>query len=586
VAIRGTSARVRPALIGLTFLPDTVRERETTVSQAAADLADVINKMNASDVPLLWMLPGAEIFDKSSDSATSLRQIVHQRGDAVGLTGLTGVADQLLRVDELERQLEWAVSNPWSTGAENRHAAIRWLLISEYADGRRHGTRKLYGESKHPLWLLCEHDGRTELILSSGSDRLPVAEVNAADLHGGKEAENVIRRAVRSATSGRARGAPVLLLITAGIDPHQTAECVQAASQILAARGNPSVLTALTDPPGPDSTPDSTPDRTPDRTGEATQLCGSRPLRQPRVETLEAVALLRSRRASRIGMRRILEAAAGEREYWTPPKPQNGDPTGRSIVASMNGEAALEGEGCAVLLDAGRFAGIWPAVSKITETVTARTIAYPSAGSRRKPVKDVPQGCFSFESDQSRGAHSTLALRWDAGEILCTTDFSLLLDFPALLLSQTTVVPPDSGLDLCTHGLPIGSDSPVVTAHFGDGSSYTAGHETPDSYFWGEAFEISVGTMRLCVVALCAEGLVMPWSVHVRRRPQPYLFFGRQTGREHSGRETTSLLVSPGGVGAEAIQSALSGKLPGSVRTELALSRAATAQAIAGLQEA
>lgn len=514
---------------------------------------------------LLWVLP-AQAAAEPSASAKEIRERLIERGDALAVTGLTGAPDQMLRSGEVAAHLEWAVHNSWGSGIADRNEAVRYCLFRPAADLRRTEVLELYRGHAEPIGLVATESARPVFCDTEGRVFRPIATVEstAAD---NEDAELRVRRSLRSATRGYPANAGPIVLIEAGT-PEETLACIRAAAALASAHHE-------------DLLADLFADHAQRRDGDLLRFSRLLPvsLTQPRPSTLDAVGTLRTRRASKIGTRRILEAAAQTGDHAETGR--SAAPTGeRAIVATMHGEAALDGDDCYALLDAGRLAGVWSSMQEAKTPLVSRSLLVPSQP-RARAVPDDSRGCVSFETDESRGAVSDFLLEGDGVSVLGQVVYSTVLGHQGLIVTQSIVASADSDATLLMHGLPVPVAHLQITAFHGTDEPIVTDSFESDTTIWGEAFDIWIPEMQMSVVALTAEGATVPWCVSFRRKPTPRLFFGPQRETINAGVvETSTLLVTPGASHPANAGKTLRRSLPEAVVRELRETRLVTSAAV------
>lgn len=529
-------------------------------------------------LPITWVVPGAAVCDRGDERAARIRALIDARGDAVAVLGLTGAVDQWLLREEIEKSLEWSMSNTWSSGIEDAGANVEFLICGG-ADGERPEVLELYKTLSFPTLLRAEHLGRPYLATASSAEAIPLLPLGGNEPLTKNELSLRIKERIKNEP---ARRDALVLWIECPTDVTIALALLEQVQQESSRRG---MTAARLDDAGAFAPIDFS--------------LTAPSILQPKATRLAAIAELRARRGSMIATRRVLEAAAGlpvEGTSEHAPEDLSGFAwTQRTVTATMAGRAALAEEGLYALLEGGRFAGVYPDVSDRDLFAPASALVLPvERGVARAPrkragaVREEVHSCVSFESDISRGARSTLLIDEEQVQALIYNEYSIVTDHPALVMTQSLVANSRGEYLLLTEGLPIDGAEVHIEGRYRDGSglSRTVTATPALTTRWAEAFEITIGPHIFSLVCLDNEARVVPWSVSWLSDPEPRLYLGTQM-KLPGGRVSTSftLLLLPTKLEGSLAERALSGNLPHEINDEIAAGRAATRRSLLVQQE-
>lgn len=558
----------------LVSLPPDRSSQAVSPAERALRLIDSIEAAGSGPMPIAWHLPAADA--SAGDGASparfrdALRRRLEQAGDTVLPMGLTGAAHAALRVDEIQADVAWAVTNIWATGVADTFRLDPPLVVPAVPDTLRRDALAAYGAAPVPVGLLGEsHDGAWIAVVPNGgaipgralpvfeADSLPADEISARTL---ARALTRRRREVRSVAGP---DAPVVVRAVVGghDDDRQTLALAAACVELAGRHGWTLVGVGAEDAPSANVTDLFAPPRPaihPDSGGHASAL--------------------RRRRGSKINTRRILEAVAhGEPE--APPAAAPSPDGQREFVASMLGQATIPGAAVEARFDAGRLCGLHGRSDSRRRDRPAHSELI--VGGRR--TQETVTSCFSFETPVSRGLRSEAMLEDDeTGTVVrVRTEYAFVGEHDALVAGQHVLGDGGSG-----DGLLYVLAAPVlepgrsaVTGRFADGTTYDVdlAFDREELVLWAEAFGIWDGESRSTLVALGPDNRPVTWSLTALRHPEPRIVLG---GRyEPRGRldQYASLLLLRGEIDDELVTRAMAGRLPADIATELAAARASEA---------
>ena len=368
--------------------------------------------------PVCWNLPALPPDGRARGRARAafVKALAHRMGDAgdaVLPMGFAGACHPLLSLDELEKELNWGMKNPWATGVTDAFGVRPSILVPRMPDlrrpqaieaYRRHGFTRI-GIAGGGAFRLFRHPAGVEVFPFI---RIPVAEAKPS------------RRPLPP------RGDLFLMLDLTGLSSLRPLEALfaQTIDPLLpvASATFPVSAEAAEEPPA--------------RLSRPRFDCEFFPPPLVR-DALEAVApLTRKRRKKAEEYREVLSTLS----LGTPRDPgsEGGSESedgaameARLPVAHMLGEVTLAGSDFDVKLSGGRFCGIArrgeallperPARSYIR--VAGRTLSFRTKSS------------FSFESDGGTGLREELVLDGPAGQgTLLDIEYTFRDDSPLLTI--------------------------------------------------------------------------------------------------------------------------------------------------------
>ena len=349
--------------------------------------------------PVCWNFPALPQDGRAGGRARAafvktLARRMGDAGDAVLPMGFAGACHPLLSLDELEKELNWGMKNPWGTGVTDAFGVRPSILVPRMPDFRRPQAIEAYRRHGFPrigiagggAFRLFRHPAGVEVFPFV---RIPVADAKPS------------RRPIPP------RGDLFLMLDLTGLSSLRPLEALfaQAIDPLLpVASASFPVASATAEAPA--------------------RLYGPRfdcrLFPPPRVrDALEAVVpLARKRRKKVEEYREVLSTlspgAPRDQEREGGRESAGGGGTAmeaRLPVAHMLGEVTLAGSDFDVKLSGGRFCGI---VRRGEALLPARPVrSYIRVGGRTQSFRT--KSSFSFESDRGTGLREELVLDGPAG---------------------------------------------------------------------------------------------------------------------------------------------------------------------------
>jgi hypothetical protein len=331
---------------------------------------------------LLWNLPALPA-DNTRRAQTWLKAAVRERleQDLVAAMGFAGACHPILTMDELEKELSWAIENPWGTGIAQALEVRPDIIMPRVADVLRADALAAY--RNHGFRTLGVQAGRgLAWFAQDGLECFTCQRLSGAN------------------PRGLPRGSRNAALIMLDLSAPATAGSVQAALNLvlgsLAPEGVASPLSgghSLS--VGLRSLADLAQDWSPFPAPLLRQALGSAPAgsRKKRKKNEEYRALL-------------FGYSLGDPRHATAVKAANPLPDGSHLVAQMLGEVSLAGAGFDVKLAGGRFTGIAKNGRDVLPARPARS--YLRVGGRNLPFRT--RNSFSFEWDKGTGLREVLGI--------------------------------------------------------------------------------------------------------------------------------------------------------------------------------
>jgi hypothetical protein len=246
-----------------------------------------------------------------------------------------------------------------------------------------------------------------------------------------------------------------------------------------------------------------------------------------------AAQALRSRRSSKINTRRVLETL---RSGSGPVQDTDGTRSPgakREFIASMMGRATITGTRTSAAFDGGRFVGFVPVAQNLSSRqrrLAAASHVLSTAGEDEQT--DTVLGCFSFESDVSRGLRVRSAIDIAPGFQLETdAEYAYAGDTDALIFSIRVRAAAESGQLTVPHAsttiylIAFPVDRPQALSMrvvAPDGSRFELSpHELErEDAVVGSAIEIRNGTETMTVVYTDRTGAPQPRALPLIRRDE------------------------------------------------------------------
>ncbi len=481
--------------------------------------------------PLVWNFPAPAPASPRKTLAWVHKTISPRLSlDLIAPMGFAGACHPVLTQDELEKELAWALENPWGTGVSQLLEASPSVLMPRVPDLQRPAALKIYG--KHRFRTLGIPCGR-ELLWFAGADLdcFTYSRIRVAD---------AIRpgQGVRPTLADLSRTGDVLLVLDlSGKADRQTLAAVfeQGIMPWLAPEGQACPLKA-----GP----------------AAAQDMGSFPADGidwsafPDPELRQAI----SRHAGRAKKKRKkseeyvelltqLSLAPAPLPEETAAMP--GD--GAQLVAQMLGEVALAGNGFEVKLAGGRFTGIVRAGRECLPTRPARS--YLRVGGRTLHFRTM--NSLSFEGDGIIGLREVLVIDSMEGTSL-TIEYSFGEGSPLLSITADVRWP------ALAPGLMVEEHAPLVLSLRELGRSDEAVVEctAPD----GSAFSPRIGEGRWTVVPGALYRVALDGDIALLLRPGPGAAWGLTSFRVAREGGRRFLEANPFGGWASLRAAAVSGR--------------------------
>jgi len=386
--------------------------------------------------PVAWVIPASEGL-KSSALLGWIAQRRDHLGDIVFPKGYAGSLHPLLTHDELEKELEWGLHNPWSTGMADLFGSAPDLLMPRLPDLARESARALYRQMGFhsigvPVGVMPAPDGtglKTVPYLripdGAGSPGIGAAGRSALSRHDRPLLLIDIARILRAGAS--AQDAPSLSILDAALD---------AALRIAVAAGPLGPLFRLLPVSG--------------NQADCSEWDGIRPheLRRAMISVGE---LRRKKRRKNEEYQKILSLLAGTDKETQEEVPAAGEadpvPRNRTPIAHMQGEVLLAGSDFDVILEGGRFCGIASKGRMVVPRIPAESSL--TLHGTRLAFRTV--SATSFEGDGCTGLREELRLERLGGSTMAV-DYFFLDGFPHLLIHVEVIWPElgrDAPVDAC-----------------------------------------------------------------------------------------------------------------------------------------
>ena len=481
--------------------------------------------------PVCWNLPSLPADGRGRGRQEFVRLLGARLGggkDCLAAMGFCGACHPLLSIDELDRELSWAVRNPWSTGLGDVFDRTPALLMPRMADTqrplaleayRRHGFACIgvASEGGMRLWRASPD------ITAVSFFRIPVA------------ADGTARRGLP------ARGDLFLVLDLAGLASPRS---LQAVLDTVVAP----LLPLAAAFPGKGLEPGNATAHAP--AGVRGSELFPTPLLRDKLGA--AAALSRKRRKKPDEYQRLLALLSpGPFAEGAALPADEAKGSGRVPVAHMLGEVTLAGSDFDVKLFGGRFLGL----SRRDEPLLPlrRALSFLRVGGRTMHFRS--RGSFSFETEDGTGLREELALEGtaDPGARL-SIEYSFR-DTSALLCIEADIryprVDDNAVVDECVPFAfllrEVEGTTAVVESRAPDGSS--AGCTVREGEGW-----VAVPGVEQTVALPGGTSLVVRWSEEARRWGLPYFRVSRCLGRRRG------LEMSPFGCAAGLAGRWLSGR--------------------------
>ena len=153
---------------------------------------DALERGIEEPLPVHWAFaPHWLVGDSSRRADEVLARLKARSGDMIVPAGFAGAYHLLLAPSELERELAWAVRNPWLEGVEDCFGRPPDALVSDYADLFRTSSEKIYAAS--PVHLVVAQDGGS-VSLFDGKIRATIPSISVC----GVRVSEVMKRLKRA----------------------------------------------------------------------------------------------------------------------------------------------------------------------------------------------------------------------------------------------------------------------------------------------------------------------------------------------------------------------------------------------------
>jgi hypothetical protein len=423
-------------------------------------------------MPLHWNLPNTPYLEKKNPQLdgiiTEIKLRLSSRNDCIIPMGYSGAAHPLLTARELEKELEWGISNSWKTGIVEQFKVRPHILIPGVPDPLRADLVKVYKKTGFTLIGLPADDAAQKTygfgpwLCHEPVEYFLYQELKAA----GKTAGDPL-------PFGYPKQAPYLfiLLDLAQEDIHQRfEEFIRRVSRRFHVRYG---SLKKDKPSRPKKQPELHPTPHPALTcnplgrvylNSATTLRGKE--KKTDTDTRNILKLVSFNNWDLDAKKISLLDSARNKSFLHP----------RVISAHMPGDVTLPGTHFNAVFSEGKLHSLVKAGKNYL------TGAYPRslAGTARMTCKYTTGSVFSFEDENSRGLleKSTCSLPAPAGESTIIREYYFVDDFPYLIITMEvtyTNLPPAAGIvRLVPFELPVArfnrDQAPVLYCLYSDGS--------------------------------------------------------------------------------------------------------------------
>ncbi|TVQ26933.1 MAG: hypothetical protein EA382_04635 [Spirochaetaceae bacterium] len=559
-----------------------------------------ILSVSGLEAPVLWSAPAADLAAIASPSKPEVLHPLIDRlercGDRIAPMGLTGADHCALLIDEIRRDLEWSISNSWSTGTADT-LDLRPVALCPIADPFRPEADTLY--RSHPLPVIRIATDARRVIAVAPDGVLPVVCGSrlARPVTGGALGRAIRRSA--AAAAGSAASAPgVVVWAEPWIDASALSELISAYASLVARHRIRPAIPALTGEPA-----------AADRTAPAERGAVAIPSHVAACVGARRLIGLRSGRASRLRTRRVLEAACGlgaiiaqpageDSACQTPPPAFR-----RDFIASMLGTAVIAGDQIAIAVADGHYCGVATDADLLRfdqPAISIATVAEAAPAGTASVAIETVESCFSFETESSRGLHIRSAVVTPDAAAELQTELTLVNGHDTLVMTRTIAVTAGGRIStILSNGVPIAPDA-VVSIRYSDGSGARVrpgggdASGAPDlvTPLQGHSFTVEDATGAFTVVAVDTDGSPLSWTLSIGPDPTSDRRARRRNRRAHGtplrayiggcvalrprSVDTVALLIAPCDRPNELQERALSDRLPHAVLMDIAAAAAST----------
>jgi len=400
--------------------------------------------------PLLWNFPALPS-DGSPSVRAWLRAALGKRldRDFVAAMGFAGACHPILTLDELEKEVAWAVENPWGTGIAQVLDIRPEILMPRVADTLRAGALAAYrGHGFKKLGVMA--GGSLGWFAQDGLECFTCQRLSAANPRG-------MPRAPRDAS-----------FLMLDLSEPATPESVQAALDLVLPRLAPEEAPS----PLAGKAPASVGPRSLADVGQDWSAFPAPLLRQA---LGRAPAASRKKRKKNEEYRELLSGySLGEVQRPASQKAPNNLPDGSHLVAQMLGDVSLAGESFDVKLAGGRFTAIAREGRDVLPSRPARS--YLRVGGKNLPFRT--RNSFSFEWDRGTGLREVLGIDSQEAAAL-SIEYSFREESPLLEITVDVLWPALAGGTLVEEHAPLvmtlrelgRSEEAQVSAEAPDGST-------------------------------------------------------------------------------------------------------------------
>ena len=366
-------------------------------------------------IPVHWNLPALPSEGsrrKRSSFARSFRAKTEERGDPVTVAGFAAACHPLLNLDELNRELSWALKNPWRTGVTDAFELRPTILIPSLPDFHRPAVTESYRD--HGFDLVGFPSSAPFSLAPRGGVRVfPYLRFPARTAGPNDPAS----RLLRSLSTGS--GDLFLVIDLSGLSSLKPLQyALEEAAEPLFGRNESAFSVLSGSPPAAERSKEAA-----GRVPASDWSLFPTPLVRRKLEASSSLA--RRKRKKTEDYRQILEALSPA----APPADAEARPAGDAgedmrLVAHMLGEVVLSGSDFDVALAGGRFGGIVRRGEHLLPRKPASS--YIRVAGRTLPFRT--RSSFSFEGDRGTGLREELELE-DSGSRARASGAGLCIEY-------------------------------------------------------------------------------------------------------------------------------------------------------------
>ncbi|MBN2353830.1 MAG: hypothetical protein JXD23_14750 [Spirochaetales bacterium] len=420
--------------------------------------------------PLNWVLASGAALEKRSAGRDRLVAEIKARlariGDTVIPAGYGGAPHPLLGVNEVSRELEWSIRNPWKSGVYDVFRKQPDVLIPAWADFNREKVVELYRRQGFRFLGAPLPQGSPVYRFrgEASGDGITVFHYLCLD-------PRVTADPTRLARSFFPRDLDRLFLLVAPDGPETLAALI---SLIEALRQRRDLVIAAFESPA--ETPPPAGERAPRSPSVPAAIADTPLLRSLR----DQAARLRAKTQLKDSeMRDLLLLTAGEpheaEKARSELKAKPAAREGTAYTANMPGEILLPGNGFDAFFSGGRLSDLRTGGASLLPSGAPR--AWAALGGREAPLPF--DRVFSFEKNDLRGLEAFVLFPGSGHEHSFTLRYAFSGEIPWLLISGLCLGRPSSQLEriaaVAPLEIPVGACSPEapleITRLYADGSS-------------------------------------------------------------------------------------------------------------------